>query len=453
MRLASLTSAVILVVAAGCLPQPRCKDLGDGGAVAGECNPGQACLRGQCVKVTPPTVSGMALEPSTVRLEPLATALLTAVGVPSGARVRFAVVESDGGSVATRGLEANPLTTTYTAPAGPGIFHVTADLEDGGSGHALSTVVVGGGGVAVMAPSVVTTGRSGLRASVPAVSGAVLVWAVDNGTITAGRLEPVVTFTAGIPGTLRLGCTWTGPTGAVLATASATVTVAPVGVEQVAGSPGGPGYVDGPAAVARFRAPTGLLADSDGTVLVADEGHGHDALDVDASLLHAFAYLGQHTDAISNEKEEPPRVVAHADGRQQNFHEVGDGDDPDQLSALQNGQRTDLVLQHHLRGPLDGHVRRGRDDLLRHDIGDVQLLQYVGELVDAQGRGGGRPCFLEVPVRHDSQKVGLAVRYREVGDPVGFHDFPCLEHRSLQGHRMQTRFHTPADVHVFPPCI
>jgi sugar lactone lactonase YvrE len=206
-------------------------------------------------------------------MEPLATGLLRAVGVPAGAPVVFSVVEAGGGSVATRGLEANPLTTTYTAPPVPGIFHVAADLEGGAGGHALSTVVVGGGGVLVSAPSVVTTGRTGLRASVPAVLGAVLVWDVDNGTITAGRLAPVVTFTAGAPGPMKLSCTWSGPTGELLAAASADITVVAVGVEAVAGQPGGPGYVDGPGELARFRRPSGLLADGDGTVLVADEGN------------------------------------------------------------------------------------------------------------------------------------------------------------------------------------
>jgi hypothetical protein len=61
----------------------------------------------------------------------------------------------------------------------------------------------------IVAPGFVTTGQTGLVASVDNRAGTVFAWTISGGTITAGAGTSAVTFTAGAVGTLTLNCTAT----------------------------------------------------------------------------------------------------------------------------------------------------------------------------------------------------------------------------------------------------
>jgi len=74
----------------------------------------------------------------------------------------------------------------------------------------------------IMAPATVTANQAGYTASVSLQSGCTVVWAITGGVITAGATAASMTFTAGNPGTLILGCTVTNAAGI---SASQTVTV------------------------------------------------------------------------------------------------------------------------------------------------------------------------------------------------------------------------------------
>ncbi len=78
----------------------------------------------------------------------------------------------------------------------------------------------------IVAPGFVTTGQTGLTATVDPQAGAAFSWAITGGTITAGSGTRSITFTAGSPGTLTLGCTATR-SSRTAAALPATVVVQP----------------------------------------------------------------------------------------------------------------------------------------------------------------------------------------------------------------------------------
>lgn len=59
----------------------------------------------------------------------------------------------------------------------------------------------------------VTSGRTGLTASVPLQAGVTYAWTVSNGTIASGEGTSEIVFTAGSPGELRVDCTVTNLAG------------------------------------------------------------------------------------------------------------------------------------------------------------------------------------------------------------------------------------------------
>jgi hypothetical protein len=65
--------------------------------------------------------------------------------------------------------------------------------------------------VSITTPSPVTTGKTGLTASVPAQTGWTYAWTISNGAITAGAKTHAITYTAGSIGTTSLACTLTSP--------------------------------------------------------------------------------------------------------------------------------------------------------------------------------------------------------------------------------------------------
>ena len=108
---------------------------------------------------------------------------------------------------------------------------------------------------------------------------------------------------------------------------------------------------------------------------------------------------------------------------------------PTSLSPLSTGRA--LILLSWMRRAAFSMVisGRGRDDLLGHDISHRQLLEHIGEFVDAQGGGGRSPGLPQVSVRHDPQQVSPAVRDRELRNLAGVHQFPRLENGRLRGYR------------------
>jgi|GEM_PF-3001336 len=65
----------------------------------------------------------------------------------------------------------------------------------------------------ITAPASAAEGAAGLTASIPAQAGSTYLWTITGGTITAGQGTTSITFTAGAPGSLSLGCTVTNAAG------------------------------------------------------------------------------------------------------------------------------------------------------------------------------------------------------------------------------------------------
>ena len=78
----------------------------------------------------------------------------------------------------------------------------------------------------VTLPPFCSSGKSGLRASIPALEeGANCVWAVSGGTLESGQNSPSIAFTAGGAGTVNVSVTVSNTGGSI--TGSATSTIVP----------------------------------------------------------------------------------------------------------------------------------------------------------------------------------------------------------------------------------
>ncbi|HJV91535.1 MAG TPA: kelch repeat-containing protein, partial [Holophagaceae bacterium] len=128
---------------------------------------------------------------------------------------------------------------TYTA-GGSGTLSIaglaTSPLGIPSVGSATETVVPRPTAT-LTSPSCVTTGATGLTASVPSQSGVTYAWTINGGTLTSATNGSTVTFSAGNPGTLVLTCQVTNSIGtAVTGTQSLSVIPAPLADIQVASS-------------------------------------------------------------------------------------------------------------------------------------------------------------------------------------------------------------------------
>jgi hypothetical protein len=85
------------------------------------------------------------------------------------------------------------------------------------------------GAISITAASTVTTGKTGLVASVPAQAGSTYAWTLSYGTITAGTSTHAITYTAGVVGTATLTCTVKNAANvSTVATKDVNVVAAPV---------------------------------------------------------------------------------------------------------------------------------------------------------------------------------------------------------------------------------
>ena len=106
----------------------------------------------------------------------------------------------------------------------------TASLQ----GTATSTIVSAPGATAITAPAFVTSGATGLIASVPSQAGDTYAWTLTGGTISSGAATNQIIFSAGASGTVSLACVVTNSAGTAAPQATATcVIVAPPAVPVI----------------------------------------------------------------------------------------------------------------------------------------------------------------------------------------------------------------------------
>ena len=139
--------------------------------------------------------------------------------------VTWSVAEATGGAVTAAGQ--------YTAPATAGTYHVVAtSVADPTASGQIAVDVLAAPIATMSAPGTVTTGATGLTASVPNQTGVTYAWTITGGTITAGASTNAITFTAGAPGSLVLTCIVTNAAGGS-ATGTATVVVSSASVVSI----------------------------------------------------------------------------------------------------------------------------------------------------------------------------------------------------------------------------
>lgn len=125
---------------------------------------------------------------------------------PSGATVRWSVLEPGGGTVDGAGV--------YRAPPVPGSYTVQAEVPgEPGARATLRVKVVAAPVGPVKGPGKAIRGGAGLRASVPEQPGCTYAWTVDGGQVTAGAGTPRITFDAGTGPRVRITCEITNEAG------------------------------------------------------------------------------------------------------------------------------------------------------------------------------------------------------------------------------------------------
>lgn len=169
----------------------------------------------------------------TVSLNP-ASATVTAgrklqLGAIAKGKVTWAVTEAAGGSVDASGL--------YTAPAAPGVFHVTATSVDDPkkSSSATLTVIPAPAKPVISVPRLVTTGKPA-TATVPAQDGVTFSWTAFDGTLATASGASVVA-TAGEVGELVLTCVATNAAGDASAEGVSVSAVIPAATTPVITAP------------------------------------------------------------------------------------------------------------------------------------------------------------------------------------------------------------------------
>jgi hypothetical protein len=152
-----------------------------------------------------------------------ATNLTASVPAQSGATYAWTIM---GGTIT--GGASNAITFTAGA-AGTLVLTCVVTNEAGTSATGTRSVAVSDAPVvSISAPASATTGDTGLVATVPTQTGATYAWTIAGGTITGGAATASITFTAGAPGALTLGCSVTIAGTTVSGNSTVNVLAAPV---------------------------------------------------------------------------------------------------------------------------------------------------------------------------------------------------------------------------------
>jgi hypothetical protein len=133
--------------------------------------------------------------------------------------------------------------STWTAPATPGNYTITATSAADGTKFASTGVTVAPVPITAIITtpsSTVTTSKTGLTASVTNPQSLMTyLWSITNGAITSATNSTSITYTAGAVGTTTLSCVITNAAGlsAAAGTLPVTVVAAPVAASLLASNP------------------------------------------------------------------------------------------------------------------------------------------------------------------------------------------------------------------------
>ncbi len=152
------------------------------------------------------TTISVSMSPTSAKLSTGGIQGFTATVKGSTQGVTWSVLESGGGAITSAG--------TYTAPNIAGTFTVQAASVENPAKVARATVQIFlNPDSTLSAPGYAKVGETGLKASVPAQSGATYAWSISGGRITAGAATASATFTAGTSKTMSLTCKVTNGAG------------------------------------------------------------------------------------------------------------------------------------------------------------------------------------------------------------------------------------------------
>jgi hypothetical protein len=175
-----------------------------------------------CSATSAPTTVNVASNPTVTITGPATSCAGATITLDAGPG--FASYAWSTGEV-TQTISAAPVSTTT--------YSVTVTNGANCSGSASKTVTVSATPApTITAPASVCANSSGNTASTGTVAGAMYVWTITNGTITAGAGTSSITFSAGSSGNVQLGVTVTGSTGCS-ASASKILGVASTGTVSI----------------------------------------------------------------------------------------------------------------------------------------------------------------------------------------------------------------------------
>ncbi len=200
--------------------------------------------------------------------------------------------------------------STWTAPAAAGTYTITATSVADGTKSASTTVTVAPVPVTpvITATGTVTTGKTGLSASVTPQALMTYAWSISSGSITSATNTPTITYTAGAVGTATLSCTVTNAAGlsAPAGTFSVTVVAAPVAT-SLAASTTTPLYGATVTLTPTFSGGTGVIDHGLGTV---SSGTGYPTAALTAATTYTLTVTNTAGDTATAPVTVTPQTVS-----------------------------------------------------------------------------------------------------------------------------------------------
>jgi len=125
-------------------------------------------------------------------------------------------------------------------------------------------------------------------------------------------------------------------------------------------------------------------------------------------------------------------------------HEVGLGDDADQLALLGDGQTTELARLQQVGGPGRGGVGRDGLDVLLHEHLDRDVAGHHLEILPVRVTVTD-PRFQDLAVRYETDQALLAVHDRQVADAPALHARARDRERVADAQRLDDGRHDLSD--------
>ena len=156
------------------------------------------------------------------------------------------------------------------------------------------------------------------------------------------------------------------------------------------------------------------------------------AVDADVEIGENGRDVAQDARAVSDVDREARLAAVETHDGDKGAEDVRGGDDADELANLgEDGDTADLLALHDERRLLDRHRVRDGDDVLLHDIGDLELGEQGADFVAVERRRRRRRGTQEITVCEKSDELSV-LHDRKAAEMSLVHELCRLIHPCLR---------------------